>query len=343
MICFGTGGVGKTTTAAAVGTFAAKMGRRVLILTIDPAQRLRQTLGLQGNQTTEILIEGIKGRLFGAVVDPQAVFDEFIGHVSDQPGVVEKMKKNHLYQQMTTQLSGSQDFSSLEKLYSASLSEDYDLIVLDTPPSHHAMEFLQAPRKLAALFNENISKWLRQDRDEKKGFFQNILATGTDQVLKALEKLTGSVFMSELSDFFRNIQSWQGALEKRIHEMHRLLVAPTTRFILVTTFEEDKMNEAQKFAKEIQRGGYNLRTVIINRAFPKGVSMDQVVVGDSPRAKIFRDFQSLAAEKEEIFKKVSSQLARSVDFIKLPELRENISDLKGVAELVEEMTQGSDL
>jgi anion-transporting ArsA/GET3 family ATPase len=339
IICVGTGGVGKTTTSAAIGALAAQMGKKVLILTIDPAQRLKQTLQLRGYDYSPLHHPKFKGQFEGSLIDAQKVFDDFVSKASTKSEQIEKIKKNHLYQQMTTHLSGSQEFSSLEKLYSCFEENRFDLIVLDTPPAQHAIDFLNAPQKLAALFNDNIARWFRQTGGEKTGFLQNILSSGTDQVIKALERLTGSAFMSELADFFRSIQDWQGALEKRIQEMHKMLVSPTTSFVLVTTFEEDKVREAQKFLREIQKGGYQLRSIIINRAYPVGLQFDANTDVQTPRADLYRSYQSWLRSREQGFLELSRLVGKNIDLLQLPELAKSVSDLDSVVELSDKLSE----
>ncbi len=144
---------------------------------------------------------------------------------------LKKIYKNKLYQQLSTNLSGSQEFTALEKLYSAYESKEFDLIILDTPPTKHAIDFLSSPQKLSVLFSEGVAKWFRDPDGKKSGFFGHLLQAGTKQVLKILETLTGSSFVHELSDFFLNIEQWQEQLLKRTTDVHRMLIAPTTHFL----------------------------------------------------------------------------------------------------------------
>ena len=266
LICIGTGGVGKTTLAASLGVGFANSGKKVLVLTIDPSLRLAQALGIKtdGELQRVQLNNNSIGELWSCVIDHQKTFDWFIRHAS-QNADVEGLLQNKLYKQLSGRLSGSQEFTSLISLFRFSTSNDYDLIILDTPPSQHTWSFLQAPEKIAALFNEGVASWFRQTGSEKKTVLKKVLNLGTTQVLKALEILTGAPFMRELSAFFMAIQKWQGPLETYVMDCHRLLTSPQTEFVLVTTLDPSRLTEAQKLSREIQKQGYKLTSVIINR------------------------------------------------------------------------------
>lgn len=271
LICIGSGGVGKTTMAASLAADLARSGKKILVLTIDPSQRLAQALGVKPDgkihrvPLPQITGAAQNGELWSSVIDHQETFAWFLRSAAGKDSAsVQKMLQNRLYQQLSGRLSGSQEFTSLISLYRHVSSGEFDLVVLDTPPSQHTWNFLKAPEKISALFNEGVASWFR-DAGESQGMFRKILNMGTAQVLKALETLTGSLFMKELGDFFRAIQTWQQPLEKYIMQCHHLLTSSETEFILVTSLDSSRIFEAQKLAREIQKQGYRLNTVIINR------------------------------------------------------------------------------
>lgn len=342
IVCVGSGGVGKTTVASSLAFLAAQMGRRVLVLTVDPAQRLKSTMGLDDKDEAEIFhsqLQSSQGRLSAAVIDAKKTFDEFILKASNNAETTRKILKNKLYIQLSTTLSGSQEFTALQRLFSAAESGKYDLIVLDTPPTKHAIDFLEAPQKLSHLFNEKVASWFRALGGEHQGFFKNILSVGTKQVLKVLESLTGSEFMSELGDFFQNIQQWQSKLEQRIGDVHKLLVSPGTHFILVTSFDEAKLKEAEFFSQEIRKGGYQLSAVIINRAYPKGLDLQEKVLGSTALEKTYLQYQKLLSEKELSYQNFSIRMSGQGQVLRLPELMNHISDLDGVAEMAKNIEE----
>lgn len=343
MICVGSGGVGKTTMAAALGVLAAQSGKNVLVLTIDPAKRLAQTLGIEGHtEIVEVPGADFKGKLYAGIIDHKKVFDEFVLRAAGRDAAASRILENRLYLQLSTGLSGSQEFTSLEKLYSCYESKKYDLIILDTPPTKHALDFLAAPQKLAALFNEGIAQWFKDPEGKKKGLLANILNAGTKQVLRVLESLTGATFIRELADFFISIEKWQEQLQTRTTAAHRLLVSPRTHFCLVTAFDKAKLKEAEFFSREISKGGYHLNTLIVNRAFPSWLdtktSLSEQSVSaskgsGSPLRQYYLDMQKFYADRESMYQFFDQSLGRQIQVIKVPDLIGEVSEVKSLVKL----------
>ena len=336
IVCVGSGGVGKTTVAAALAVQAAQSGLKVLVLTIDPAKRLAQTLGIEGSlDVTRVPGQHFKGELFASVIDHKKTFDDFVIRASQKSQSIEKILNNKLYHQLSTNLSGSQEFTALEKLYTCYESGLYDLIILDTPPTKHAIDFLQAPQKLAALFSENVTKWFRDPEGKKSGLFMTLLHSGTKQVLKVLESLTGNEFIRELGDFFLNIQGWQDRLYQRTIDVHRLLISNQTRFVLVTSFDQAKLREADYFAREIRKGGYHLAAVILNRAFPDWLEAQEgsTKVDGSHLLKVYEQMKTYYNQRQGLYSTFAAGLPGEVMSLQIPDLMTDISDLKGLEEL----------
>ncbi|MBX2995438.1 MAG: ArsA family ATPase [Bdellovibrionaceae bacterium] len=341
VVCAGTGGVGKTTIAAALAAQAAEEGRRVLVLTIDPSQRLKTTLGLSDSgETSELKHPRIKGSLSAAVVNSKKTFDDFVLRSARSKESAQRILNNKLYVQLSTTLSGSQEFTALERLYEAVESGNYDLVILDTPPAKHAMDFLKAPQKLGALFQDKITRWFRDPKGGDKSFLVGIFQMGTKQVIKALEKLTGSEFVRELSDFFSSIQSWQGELEERTNNVHRLLVAASTQFVLVCSYDRSKLLEAFKFAKAIRQDGYHLHSLILNRAFPEWLAnrQDRTFPSD-PAGQMAAKWAGYFEERRKNSSILSELQNQSVQIRELPEMKEDIRTLDGVFEIVDRLKE----
>lgn len=337
LICAGSGGVGKTTLAGALGVMAAREGARVLVLTIDPSLRLARTLGIEGKSDIT-LVPGQKysGKLYASIIDHKKTFDDFILRSSQQAEAAEKILQNRLYQQLSTNLSGSQDFTALEKLYSAHESNQFDLIILDTPPAQHALDFLRAPQKLVQLFNEGIARWLRDPYGEDRGIIQSLLYSGTKQVLKILESLTGSEFIRQLSDFFTHIQSWQSQLEKRIMDMHRLLASPQTQFLLVTGFDSTKMQEAEYFVRELKRDSYFLRWIVLNRYLPNWFASNESFSSTNEAlTDLYAQLKQYYADRQSQFSSIEKQIDSSVSVVKVPDFIDPIYDLQGLEKLAQ--------
>jgi anion-transporting ArsA/GET3 family ATPase len=327
IICIGSGGVGKTTMSASLAVGYANQGKKVLVLTIDPSLRLAQSLGIKtdGEIHQVALDQNSKGQLWSCVIDHKKTFEWFVRSASSSEASadVESLLKNRLYQQLSGRLSGSQDFTSLISLYRFVSSGQYDLVILDTPPSQHTWNFLKAPEKISALFNEGVASWFRQDA-EKVGMIKKILNVGTTQVLKALESLTGSHFMKELSAFFQAVQKWQKPLESYIMNCHRLLVAAETEFILVTSLDSSRINEAQKLSREIQKQGYRLSTVIINRVPDwTGLSINTNSARVNDLIQYYKSLENDLQSRLNSFK-------NSLKVYKCFELRQNSEDVKGL-------------
>ena len=333
-ICVGSGGVGKTSVAASLGYHSACLGHKTLVLTIDPAQRLKTTLNITQSRT-EIKDPNLKAAFFAEIIDPKKTFDEFVTRASKKSETVARLLKNKLYQQLSGGLSGSQEFTAMEKLYSAYDSQEYDVIVLDTPPTKHAMDFLIAPQKISTLFQEAISKWLRAP-EKGTGFFRNIVQFSTKKVLKILELLTGNEFIQNLRDFFESIQEWQGSLEARTKSVHNLLIDPETHFILVTGFDRAKLMEADFFINHLKQGGYHLSSIIVNRAFPEWLhagDFDRIKAQNPTEEKLLQ-IVKYHNDKLSLYQRFFQQNknlddgAVKVNYI--PELNIEISDLNGV-------------
>lgn len=347
IVSIGAGGVGKTTVSAALAYHLAKLGNKVLVLTIDPSRRLATTLGIQGEKKTVKvnLFQGVdfKGELYASVVDHQSVFNEFLLRASKKSSEVERILNNKLYQQLATSLSGSQEFTALEKLYSSFESKEFDYIVLDTPPSKHAIDFLKAPEKLAALFNENITRWFK-DTQHGGSWFTSVISSGTRQVLKALEMLTGSEFIRELSLFFKYIHDWQDKLHERTIKVHELLTSHETEFYLVTSVDPAKLKEATLILREIKKQGYFLTKVIMNRAIPSW-SIDQSLtfkegLSESKNQELKRIFtllQEVYHNKSVTFKKFIEEIKKEVQVLSLTEYNIPISDLQSLVKVSDEI------
>ena len=274
IVCVGTGGVGKTTSVAMLGIAAAKQGKRTLLITVDPSQRLATSLGLRRGTSRVSVVkgEGLGGRLHGVVNYPTEVFDNFLRNSMGDDEDFEKMSKNRLYDQLRNRLGGSQEFTSLEMLYEHVFSGEYDLVILDTPPAQNAIDFFEAPEKIHALFDSSVTKWFLKS-EGSGGIFKKLLLGGSEKVLQSLQALTGVEFISELKEFFQLAQGCQEKLSLRMKEVYRLLSDSTTSFVLVTSFDEVKLVEAARFERELKKKGYRTDSLVVNRVFPEWLSL----------------------------------------------------------------------
>ena len=343
IVCAGSGGVGKTTVSAALAVRAAVGGRRVLALTVDPSRRLAQALGIDPNDDSEKSVPlpaGAKGSLSAAVIDSRRVFDGFIARHAATPEGAERILRNRLYRQLSTTLSGSQEFTSLERLLQAVESKRYDLVVLDTPPTKHAVDFLTAPARIEALFQDSITKWF-MDPSEGSGLIAAIVNRGTKVALKSLETLTGGQFIEELVDFFAGVRSVQKTLRERSAQARALLTGELTRFAVITSFDAAKLAEAKYLQGQLRNLKYTLGAVVINRAFPEpktraqgsGAKVDQRLVEE------FGRFKSYHSSRYALYEEFAEGLDSSVALFRIPEYERDVygmPDLEALASAIGE-------
>lgn len=343
IVCAGSGGVGKTTLSAALAVRATQLGKQVLVLTVDPAQRLATALGLdlKNHEVRKVELEA-SGQLSAAVIDSKKTFDAFVVRHSSNEELAQRLLKNRLYQQLSTTLSGSQEFTSLERLYEAYESKRYDLIVLDTPPTKHAIDFLRAPDRLNNLFQDSVTKWfMMASGGEKSGFFTGLINKGTRTVLKSLETLTGSQFIDELVDFFASMRNLQKVLRERSQSAQKLLLGTETSFIVVTSFDAAKLAEAHYLQEQLRSMGYRLAAVIINRAFPMWLKNSNE--GDSSTSAslntFYETFRNYHSERYDLYEKFEKTVGESVRIVRIPEYNQDVYGLEGLERLAEQLAQ----
>ncbi len=341
IICAGTGGVGKTSVSACLGVLAAREGLKTLVLTIDPAQRLAQSLGIDRTPGEELPVPSVDG-LFAAMIDPHREFDEFVLGAVDK-GIARDLFKNPLYQQLVGNLNGSQEFTSLVKLLNAHRSGKYDLVILDTPPTQNAVDFLKAPDRLYALFQDTVIGWFANPQSDE-GWIKRTLHRGTRIVSGALETVTGSKFIAELKDFFQHISHLKGRIAEIGKASRDLIHSDDCGFLLVTGFDEAKLKEALEFQHDLVSEKLNLRGVIVNRWFPEWTESDAPILAswqndpDYHTLKQFYDhFARYFSQRQEAFEKFTGQLGKSVPVIKLPDFKnavQGLDDLNQMAQVL---------
>ncbi|MCC7405296.1 MAG: ArsA family ATPase [Bdellovibrionales bacterium] len=344
IICAGTGGVGKTTLSACLGILAARAGKRVLVLTIDPARRLADALGIDtvNDEEVPVALGGVSGQLSAAMINPASIFDRFIQRAASRKELADRILKNSLYRQMSTTLSGSQEFTSLERLLTAVDSGQFDLVILDTPPAQHAVDFLYAPQKIYALFQNAITQWFVQG-PRSKGLLQGLFQRGTKTALAALEKVTGAHFIRELSDFFEGVAEIQGEVSGRSIAVHRLLTGPQTAFVLITGFDRAKLGATRDFIAELRRGGYTLDSVIVNRCLPQWTPNPAVnadLRADEDYQKLLAFYGQLQAynqDRESEFKLFQEFLGPLTPLVRVPDLVSDVTGLQGLQKLADKL------
>ncbi len=274
VVCVGSGGVGKTTSAAALGLQAAVDGRRTLILTIDPARRLANSLGLStlGNVETRISHDqfaqaGLKpsGELWAMTLDLRRTWDDLVTRYAPNVERRERILNNRLYRQVSTQLAGSLEYMAMEKVYELERSGSYDLVVLDTPPTAHALDFLDAPNRLLDLFENDAAKFLLSPAMAAGRRGLQLVHFGSSIVLKTLARITGASLLNDLSDFVGAFQGMYEGFKDRAAATKMLLQGPRSAFVLVTSPHPQTIDEAVFFANELSRSNISVSAAIVNR------------------------------------------------------------------------------
>ncbi|GAB3130504.1 ArsA family ATPase [Tsukamurella serpentis] len=264
VVCCGSGGVGKTTTAAAMALWAAEHGRRVVVLTIDPARRLAQALGVADltNEPQSVTVSGA-GSLHAMMLDMKSTFDEMVTSNAD-PARAQEILENPFYQTVASSFSGTQEYMAMEKLGQLTADERWDLVVVDTPPSRNALDFLDAPKRFGSMLD---SRLMRLISGPTRGFGR-MVSGGMGLALKLVSTIVGSQMLSDASGFVSQMDTLIGGFQERADRTYALLSRPSTRFVVVASPEEDTLREAGYFVSRLAGESMPLAGVIVNRTHP---------------------------------------------------------------------------
>ncbi|GIH80364.1 anion transporter [Planobispora longispora] len=268
IVCCGSGGVGKTTTAAALGLRAAERGRCAVVLTVDPARRLAQSMGLSELDNTPRLIKGVEGagtgKLYAMMLDMKRTFDEIIEAHAD-PERARQILTNPFYQSLSSSFSGTQEYMAMEKLGQLRRSGEWDLIIVDTPPSRSALDFLDAPERLGRFLDGRFIRMLTAPAKAGGRSAFKLLNAGFGLVAGALTKLLGAQVLKDLQTFVSALDAVFGGFRTRAEQTYKLLQAPGTAFVVVAAPERDAMREASYFVERLAEERMPLAGVVINR------------------------------------------------------------------------------
>jgi len=266
VVCTGSGGVGKTTTAAALGLLGAAQNRRTVVLTIDPARRLANALGMRelGNSPTPVDLDAA-GSLDAMMLDQKGAWDALVERYAPSPQVRDQIHTNAFYRHLSESFAGSQEYMAVEQLAELRASKRYDLIIVDTPPTHHALDFLDAPRRLADFLDRRVVRWFVKPYLSAGWSSLQIVNRAAGTLLRRLEEATGLAALVEISEFFAAMEGLFDGFDARVKRVEQLLRAKRTAFVLVATAEEQVLAEAEYFAEKIKEHSIALRAVVFNR------------------------------------------------------------------------------
>jgi anion-transporting ArsA/GET3 family ATPase len=273
VVTCGSGGVGKTTTAAALALRAAEQGRRVVVLTIDPARRLAQALGLSELDNTPRVVEGIGssgsgGALLAMMLDMKRTFDEVVS-ANTTPEKAEQVFANPFYQSLSASFAGTQEYMAMEKLSQLRRrlieSGDWDLIVVDTPPSRSALDFLDAPQRLGRFLDGRMIRLLTAPARAGGKAYLKMVSASFSMFTKVLNKILGNDLLANVSAFVSSLETMFGGFRERAEQTYQLLKAPGTAFVVVASPEPDALREASFFVERLQHEQMPLAGVVLNR------------------------------------------------------------------------------
>ncbi len=272
LVCCGTGGVGKTTTAAALAVEGARRGRRVAVITIDPARRLADTLGLVDADDHEVArdlwdpdrVAPAHGRLTALMLDTSKTFDGLVARYAESEEQRDRILENRFYRNLAGALSGTQEYMAMERLHELHETGEYELIVVDTPPTRHALDFLDAPQRLIRLLDNRV---FRVMMTPARGAFR-VASAALQVFVRQVGRVVGTAVVDDVIAFFRAFEGMEEGFRARADAVRQLLAEESTGFVLVTSPRRDSIDEATYFADQIAQHGLSISALVTNRVHP---------------------------------------------------------------------------
>jgi anion-transporting ArsA/GET3 family ATPase len=345
-VCGGSGGVGKTTTSAAIALGMAARGAKVAVVTIDPAKRLANALGLEELENEPRRVEPerltgagveVSGELWAMMLDPKRTFDELIEHLAPDPRRAQEILRNRVYRELSTAVAGSQEFTAVAKLYELDRAGDFDLLVLDTPPSRNALDFLDAPGRLTSFLEGRALKaFLRPT-----GIGMRLVGRGTSALMSGLRRITGVDVLADLSTFFQLLGGMTDDFRERASGVEQMLRAPTTAFLIVTSAQRESIDETIWFRRTLEAGGLPFAGVVVNRVHHDILGGSQAsevagVLADELGSELaglvaanFHDYHVLARRDEQNVARLSAELDGQRTLL-VPHLDDDVHDIEGL-------------
>jgi len=349
-VCAGAGGVGKTTTSAAIATGMAARGKKVAVLTIDPAKRLADSLGLPELGNTERQVDpslfaeaGVEtsgGELWAMMLDAKQTFDEVVREHAPDEQTRERILSNRIYQQLSSALAGSQEYMAMEKLYEIHAEDRYDLLVLDTPPSRNALDFLDAPNRLLQFIEGRALQLFMKPT----GLGMRVFGRGASMMFSVLRRITGVDLLEELAEFFQAFSGMVGGFRERARRVNELLSDPATSFLVVCAPQGEPISEAVYFHRKLEQAEMPFGGVIINKVHAEGEVVAAPAEIEAGLGALFdadlaariaanlADFQVLAESDRRNIERLATELGSGA-VIEVPYLDHDVHDLAGLVEV----------
>jgi anion-transporting ArsA/GET3 family ATPase len=353
LVCVGAGGVGKTSVAAALGLARAMEGGRVLVCTIDPARRLASAMGLGALGNLEARVPdhafseaGLapRGELFAMMLDVKRTWDDLVTRHAPDPARRDRILRNRLYQQMSSALAGSQEYMAMEKLHELATSRDYDLIVLDTPPTAHALDFLDAPDRILDFLGNDAARTMLAPALGAGRLGLRLAQLGSTYVAKTVARFTGTALLADLGDFMAAFHGMYDGFQERAGAVRRLLAQPTTGFVLVASPGALAIDEALALHERLHAEAMPVAGLVANRVtpdlcgpgpVPDAAALLAALPGEPSLAGrlavALADHQRAAAADAAALRRLFDAVAAPGAVV--PRLSHDVHDLAGLAEL----------
>lgn len=335
VIVCGTGGVGKTTTAAATAVAAAAAGRRAVVVTIDPARRLADALGIAHLDNAPTEIDGPwSGTLAALMLDTKSTFDEVVRRNARDDEQAERILGNRFYRNVSETLSGTQDYMAVEKLAELYGSDDWDLVVVDTPPTRDALAFLEAPKMLSRLLDNPVYKLVTAPNRGVLG----VANRAAQQVLRQLARVVGATVVDEAIAFFQSFEGMEQGFRDRARSTLALMGDTATAFVLVASPRSDTLEEAAYFLGRIRDVGLDADAVIVNRVLPTvavtaqqatELRTDLAATAGAAAAQALADLTAAAAADDERIADLGAAAPDAV-LVTVPLLDDDVHDVDGL-------------
>lgn len=278
IVCAGSGGVGKTTTSAAIAIRGAVEGKKTVVLTIDPARRLASALGLKelSNEPKKVdarkfSAAGLtpKGELHAMMLDTKTTFDKVVTQYAPSPEQAERIIANRFYRNISSTLSGTQEYMAMEKLYELYADGGYDLIVIDTPPTRNALDFLDAPRRMTEFFESRVLRWFLMPYLKAGGGLMRVANVAATGFLRIVKRIIGAEVLEDTAEFFKNLEGMYDGFKQRARDVANLLRSNATSFVVVTSPAAESVAEATFFAARLNEEDLPFGALVVNRVHPR--------------------------------------------------------------------------
>jgi len=356
IVCCGSGGTGKTTVSAAIGLAGAEKGRRTCVVTIDPARRLADALGLDDLGNTPSKIAGDwSGDLSAVMLDAKSTFDDLIVRYSESPEQADRILQNRLYRNLTSALAGTQEYMAMEKLFELHTEGGFDLVVVDTPPTRHALDFVDAPRRLYSFLENRIFRLVLMPTRA----YLKAMTFAANALLRTISRVAGSEIVEDAIAFFRAFEGMEEGFRERARRVEALLADPGTAFVLVTAPREDSIDEARFFAGRLAESSIPVSALVVNRLFPSfvagatvaelvGPAVSKTRAADPPDPLAYEelcgnlaDFLAVSEREERYVTELAQEVAPA-PVVRVPFLSEDVHDLDGLEIVARHLLRGNE-